>query len=117
MKKPTSNGVDLYQIGNDYPQAPISAYFVASSYADGIYTQLNKDNLFSAKSVDGFDDSFFDLKSPSGLNKRILNVSQEDFTVNAEDVVPSGALSAVSGELVFADEYATANFVDRPVEE
>ena len=117
MKKPTSNGVDLYQIGNDYPQAPISAYFVASSYADGIYTQLNKDNLFSAKSVDGFDDSFFDLKSPSGLNKRILNVKQDEFTVNAEDVVPSGALSAVSGELVFADEYATANFVAPPVKD
>lgn len=117
MKKPTSNGVDLYQIGNDYPQAPISAYFVASSYADGIYTQLNKANLFSADSIDGFDDSFFDHKSPSGLNKRILNVSQKDFTVNAEDVVPSGALSAVSGDKYFADEYATANFVDRPVEE
>jgi hypothetical protein len=117
MKKPTSNGVDMYQIGNDYPQAPISAYFVASSYADGIYTQLNKDNLFSAKSVDGFDDSFFDLKSASGLNKRILNVPQSDFTVNAEDVVPSGALSAVSGDKYFADEYATANFIDRPVEE
>lgn len=117
MKKPTSNGVDLYQIGNDYPQAPISAYFVASSYADGIYTELNKANLFSAKSVDGFDDSFFDLKSPSGLNKRILNVSQDDFTVGESDVVPSGAVSAVSGEKYFADEYATANFVDRPVEE
>lgn len=117
MKKPTSNGVDMYQIGNDYPQAPISAYFVASSYADGIYTQLNKDNLFSADSIDGFDDSFFDLKSPSGLNKRILNVSQKDFTVNAEDVVPSGALSAVSGELVFADEYANADFIAPPVKD
>ena len=117
MKKPTSNGVDLYQIGNDYPQAPISAYFVASSYADGIYTQLNKANLVSAESIDGFDDSFFDLKSPSGLNKRILNVSQKEFTVNAEDVVPSGALSAVSGELVFADEYATANFIAPPVKD
>jgi hypothetical protein len=117
MKKPTSNGVDMYQIGNDYPQAPISAYFVASSYADGIYTQLNKDNLFSAKSVDGFDDSFFDLKSASGLNKRILNVPQSDFTVNAEDVVPSGALSAVSGDKYFADEYATADFVAPPVKD
>ena len=58
MKKPTSNGVDLYQIGNDYPQAPISAYFVASSYHDGIYTELNKKNLFSGvSSIDGFDDS------------------------------------------------------------
>jgi hypothetical protein len=117
MKNPTSNGNDLYQVANDYPQAPISAYFDPESYHDGIYTQLNKDNLFSAKSVDGFDDSFFDLKSASGLNKRILNVKQEDFTVNAEDVVPSGALSAVSGELVFADEYATANFIAPPVKD
>lgn len=117
MKKPTSNGVDLYQIGNDYPQAPISAYFDETSYADGIYTKLNKANLVSAESIDGFDDSFFDLKSPSGLNKRILNVSQKEFTVNAEDVVPSGALSAVSGELVFADEYATANFIAPPVKD
>ena len=41
MKNPTSNGNDLYQIGNDYPQAPISAYFVASSYHAGIYTELS----------------------------------------------------------------------------
>ena len=117
MKKPTSNGVDLYQIGNDYPQAPISAYFVASSYADGIYTQLNKANLFSADSIDGFDDSFFPLKSPSGLNKRILNVSQDDFVVTESDVVPSGAVSAVSGSKYFADEYATAEFVAPPVKD
>lgn len=116
MKKPTSNGVDLYQIGNDYPQAPISAYFDETSYADGIYTQLNKDNLFSAKSVDGFDDSFFDLKSASGLNKRILNVKQP-FEVTENDVVPSGAVSAVSGEQYFSDEYATADFVAPPVKD
>ena len=118
MKKPTSNGVDLYQIGNDYPQAPISAYFVASSYADGIYTQLsdNAKEYTDVSGKDGFDNSFFNLKTPSGLNKRILNVKQGEFTVNAEDVVPSGALSAVSGELVFADEYATANFIAPPKE-
>jgi hypothetical protein len=108
----------LYQIGNDYPQAPISAYFDPESYHDGIYTELNKDNLFSGvSSIDGFDDSFFPLKSPSGLNKRILNVPQSDFTVNAEDVVPSGALSAVSGDKYFADEYATADFVAPPVKD
>ena len=119
MKKPTSNGVDLYQIGNDYPQAPISAYFVTSSYKDGIYTELATAaaEFTNVSGKDGFDNSFFNLKSPSGLNKRILNVQQKDFTVNAEDVVPSGALSAVSGELVFADEYATANFIAPPVEE
>ena len=118
MKKPTSNGVDLYQIGNDYPQAPISAYFDETSYADGIYTSLNKKNLFSGvSSIDGFDDSFFPLKSPSGLNKRILNVSQDDFVVTESDVVPSGAVSAVSGSKYFADEYATAEFVAPPVKD
>lgn len=110
MKNPTSNGNDLYQIGNDYPQAPISAYFVASSYKDGIYTELASAaaEFTNVSGKDGFDNSFFNLKTPSGLNKRVLNVSQKEFTVNAEDVVPSGALSAISGELVFADEYATA---------
>lgn len=117
MKKPTSNGVDLYQIGNDYPQAPISAYFDETSYADGIYTKLNKKNLFSGvSSIDGFDDSFFPLKSPSGLNKRILNV-QQPFEVTENDVVPSGAVSAVSGEQYFSDEYATADFVAPPVKD
>ena len=43
MKFATSNGNDLYQIGNDYPQGPISAYFETSSYHDGIYTEIKKD--------------------------------------------------------------------------
>ena len=109
MKNPTSNGNDLYQIGNDYPQAPISSYFVPSSYKDGIYTQLASAaaEFTKVSGVDGFDNSFFNLKTPSGLNKRVLNVDQNDFDVEAIDVVPSGALSAVSGELFFADEYAT----------
>ena len=109
MKKPTSNGNDLYQIGNDYPQAPISSYFVPSSYKDGIYTQLSvtAKEFTDVSSKDGFDNSFFNLKTPSGLNKRVFNVAQSEFDVEATDVVPSGALSAVSGELFFADEYAT----------
>ena len=100
MKNPTCNSNDLYMVGNDYPQQPISAYFNPSSYADGIYTELNKDILFSADSVDGFDDSFFDLKSPSGLNKRILNVPQADW----DEPTNSG----FSGEKIFSDDYATA---------
>ena len=115
MKNPTSNGNDLYQIGNDYPQAPISSYFVASSYHDGIYTELASAaaEFTKVSGVDGFDNSFFNLKTPSGLNKRILNV-QQDFVVTEDDVIPASAVSAVSGEQYFADEYATANFVAAP---
>lgn len=110
MKKHASNGNDLYQIGNDYPQAPISAYFVASSYADGLYTQLNDTakEYTNVSGVDGFDNSFFNLKSPSGLNKRVLNVlPQEDWAEITEDNV-DGAVSAVSGEMIFSDDYAAA---------
>jgi hypothetical protein len=106
MKKPTSNGNDLYQIGNDYPQAPISSYFVPSSYKDGIYTEIVNSG-YKTTSKDGYDDSFFLGKEPVGLNKRVFNVAQSEFDVEATDVVPSGALSAVSGELFLADEYAT----------
>ena len=115
MKKPTSNGNDLYQIGNDYPQAPISSYFVPSSYKDGIYTEIVNSG-FSAQSKDGFDNTFFLGKDPVGLNKRVLNIAQSAFDVEATDVVPSGALSAVSGELFFADEYATAVLSSFPEE-
>ena len=110
MKKHASNGNDLYQIGNDYPQAPISAYFVASSYADGLYTQWNDTakEYTNVSGVDGFDNSFFNLKSPSGLNKRVLNVlPQEDWAEITEDIV-DGAVSAVSGEMIFSDDYAAA---------
>ena len=109
MKNPTSNGNDLYQIGNDYPQAPISSYFVPSSYKDGIYTQLASAaaEFTKVSGVDGFDNSFFNLKTPSGLNKRVFNVAQSAFTVEGDDVIPSGAASAISGEKFFADEYAT----------
>ena len=115
MKNPTSNGNDLYQVSNDYPQAPISAYFVASSYADGIYTQLsNTAKEFTGVSgVDGFDNSFFNLKTPSGLNKRVLNVSQEKW----DDVTSAGVagdVSAVSGEMIFSDDYATAELKEFP---
>ena len=110
MKNPTSNGNDLYQIGNDYPQAPISSYFVASSYHDGIYTELASAaaEFTKVSGVDGFDNSFFNLKTPSGLNKRILNeLPQSAWASVTEDDV-DGAVSAVSGELIFSDDYAAA---------
>ena len=110
MKNPTSNGNDLYQIGNDYPQAPISAYFVASSYHDGIYTQLSDaaKEYTNVSGVDGFDNSFFNLKTPSGLNKRVLNdLPQSGWAPVTEDSV-AGDVSAVSGEMIFSDDYADA---------
>lgn len=109
MKNPT-NGNDLYQIGNDYPQAPISAYFVASSYADGIYTQLSNTakEYTNVSGVDGFDNSFFNLKTPSGLNKRVINVLPQDKWDDVTSAGVAGDVSAVSGEKIFSDDYATA---------
>ena len=109
MKNPTSNGNDLYQVSNDYPQAPISAYFVASSYKDGIYTELASAaaEFKNVSGKDGFDNSFFNLKTPSGLNKRVLNLSQSGWDpVTSADVF--GEVSAVSGEKIFSDDYAAA---------
>ena len=108
MKNPTCNGNDLYQVGNDYPQAPISTYFEVSSYHDGLYTELNKDILFSAESKDGFDNSFFDLKSASGLNKRVLTVLPQTEWDPVTTSGVEGPVSAVSGEKYFSDDYATA---------
>jgi hypothetical protein len=114
MKLPTSNGNDLYQIGNDYPQE-VDKYFVSGSYHDGIYTELKKDitsaEVYSAvSSLDGFDDTFFPPKNPFGLNKRILNVSQKlwdapqasaDYIGTEDDI---SAISAVSA--TFSPDYA-----------
>ena len=117
MKKPTSNGVDLYQIGNDYPQDPISSYFVPSSYHDGIYTEIVQ-SAFAVKSKDGYDDTFFLGKTPLGLNKRVWDVlPQSDWDVTSADYIgAASALSSVSGELYFADEYATGVFSGFPTE-
>ena len=115
MKNPT-NGNDLYQIGNDYPQAPISAYFVASSYADGIYTQLSDTakEFTGVSGVDGFDNSFFNLKSPSGLNKRVLNVLPQEKWDDVTSAGVAGEVSAISGEKIFSDDYATAELKEFP---
>ena len=119
MKNPTSNGNDLYQVSNDYPQAPISAYFVASSYHDGIYTELASAaaEFKNVSDKDGFDNSFFNLKTPSGLNKRVLNdLPQSGWAKVTEDSV-AGDVSAVSGELIFSDDYAAAELKAFPDEE
>ena len=113
MKKPTSNANDLYQIGNDYPQAPLSSYFVTSSYADGIYTEIVQ-TAFSAESKDGYDDSFFLGKTPVGLNKRVLDVlPQSEWAPVGEDDV-NGDVSAVSGEKFFSVDYAAGEFSGFP---
>lgn len=89
MKNPTCNGNDLYQVGNDYPQAPVSAYFKTDSYADGIYTEL-------ADEISGMAD-------PAGLNKRILNVLPQS-AWDEPEVSGAGA--------IFSDDYATAEVIE-----
>lgn len=101
MKKPTSNGNDLYQIGNDYPQVA-EKYFVLSSYKDGIYTELKDDfNPVTDSALSG--DVFWNLKDLNGLNKRVLDVlPQDDWKAFSGDNA-----SALSGDLYLSDYYAT----------
>ena len=106
MIKPTSNANVLYQVGNDYAQSPASAYFETTSYHDGIYTEVNSavNTIPSGEkpfSKDGFDDTFFNLKDPQGLNKRTLDVLPQSDWKDPEE-------SGVSGEAYFSDDYATA---------
>ena len=105
MKLPTSNGNDLYQVGNDYPQVA-KDYFDTKSYADGIYTAALPVGYTTA-SQDGFDDKFFAQKEPVGLNKRILDVlPQSAWAAPTEDDV-NGDLDAISAvSAVFSPDYA-----------
>lgn len=99
MKNPTINGNDLYQVGNDYPQVA-DKYFVASSYKDGICTELKSENGFNPVTGELSGDTFFDLKDMKGLNKRVLNVLPQ-----SEWAEPA---SAFSGAMYLSDDYATA---------
>ena len=103
MKNPTSNGNDLYQVGNDYPQVA-KKYFVLSSYKDGIYTELNSENGFNPVDGAASADTFFDLKDMMGLNKRILNVLPQSGWAD----VSATPASAFSGSYYLSDDYATA---------
>lgn len=105
MKFATSNGNDLYQIGNDYPQVA-EDYFDTKSYADGIYTSALPVGYTTA-SQDGFDDKFFAQKEPVGLNKRILDVlPQSAWDAPTKDDV-NGDLDAISAvSAVFSPDYA-----------
>ena len=81
--KPTVQAPEFYQVGNDYVQAPLSAFFEegsafsgynpdgsvyqAESYQDGIYRQMSKtltEGEFSAAR----------WKDPNGFNKRTVLV-------------------------------------------
>lgn len=99
MKNPTINGNNLYQVGNDYPQVA-DKYFVASSYKDGICTELKSENGFNPVTGELSGDTFFDLKDMKGLNKRVLNVLPQ-----SEWAEPA---SAFSGAMYLSDDYATA---------
>lgn len=103
MKNPTSNGNDLYQIGNDYPQVA-DKYFVPGSYKDGIYTEVNS-ALCQLTGTATSGDTFFDLKNKNGLNKRILNVLPQK-KWDDPDATPA---SAFSGAKYLSDDYATAS--------
>ena len=81
--KPTVQAPEFYQVGNDYVQAPISAFYKtgsafsgynpdgsvyqADTYQDGIYRQLADALVNGAYSADPF-------KDPSGFNKRTVLV-------------------------------------------
>ena len=103
MKNPTSNGNDLYEIGNDYPQVA-DKYFVPGSYKDGIYTEVNS-ALCQLTGTATSGDTFFDLKNKNGLNKRILNVLPQK-KWDDPDATPA---SAFSGAKYLSDDYATAS--------
>lgn len=103
MKNPTSNGNDLYQVGNDYPQVA-EKYFVPGSYKDGIYTEVNS-AICQLTGAETSGDTFFDLKNKNGLNKRILNVLPQK-KWDDPDATPA---SAFSGAKYLSDDYATAS--------
>lgn len=112
MKKPTSNGNDLYQIGNDYPQVA-SAYFKLDSYRDGIYTELKDDfNPVTDSALSG--DVFWNLKDAKGLNKRTLNVPAFSGDEQVWAPVTDEPTSAFSGALYLSKDYATGKFVAKP---
>ena len=106
--KPTVQNPDFYAVGNDYAQAPISAYYDTSrkitaeeaikmgnsalegeiyDYQDGIYTRLAKDLVNGQFSADPW-------KDPNGFNKRTILVnpsaSYADADYGQADVIFDG---------------------------
>lgn len=84
--KPTVQNPDLYLVGNDYVQAPLSAFYktgsafsgigpdgkayVDDTYRDGIYRVLSDDLVNGAFSGDPW-------KDPKGFNKRTILVDPQ----------------------------------------
>ena len=90
--KPTVQNPDLYQVANDYVQAPLSAFFdvgpaSAENYQDGIYTKLSDDLVSGAFSADPW-------KDPAGFNKRIYLVNPSA-SYSADDYAEAVAVSGV----------------------
>lgn len=81
MAYPTVNNDDQYTLGNDYPQAPISAFYdlgtSGENYQDGIFTKI-------ASGLSGW-------KDPNGFNKRTVlinpSASYEDEDYSQADVI------------------------------
>jgi hypothetical protein len=84
--KPTVQNPDLYLVGNDYVQAPVSAFYktgsafsgigpdgepyVDDTYRDGIYRVLSDELTQGAWSADPW-------KDPHGFNKRTILVDPQ----------------------------------------
>lgn len=70
--KPTVQNPDFYAVGNDYAQAPISAFYdvgaSGENYQDGIYTKLADSLVNGQFSADPW-------KDPNGFNKRTILVN------------------------------------------
>lgn len=79
--KPTVQNPDFYAVGNDYAQAPISAFYdvgaSGENYQDGIYTKLADSLVNGQFSADPW-------KDPNGFNKRTILVNPSA-SYSAED--------------------------------
>lgn len=106
--KPTVQNPDFYAVGNDYAQAPISAFYdvgtSGENYQDGIYTKLADELVNGQFSADPW-------KDPNGFNKRTILINpsasyadddygQADviFNVGATDDEEAHAASAKYGK-------------------
>ena len=101
MIEPTVNANDVYQMGNDYAPDVNALYETAdasgkSTYADGIYTQLNASlsaegsNVAKTYKINGQDYAGEWWKNTDGFNKRTIltnpNAELFDETVASAEV-------------------------------
>lgn len=101
--KPTVQNPDFYAVGNDYAQAPISAFYdvgvSGENYQDGIYTKLADDLVNGAFSADPW-------KDPNGFNKRTILVNPSA-SYSAEDYGQADVIFNV-GETENEDAHAAS---------